>query len=94
MDKLVKSEIKPYILGTFTCPECGFSFSRKLILGSDELKDHIFVKDFGFIWHQIVSRMLTEGKSMLVSGLSVISDGFSIIPSQYNKKSECILCYV
>jgi hypothetical protein len=70
--------IKQYILGTFTCTECGFSYSRKLIFGSDELKDHIFVKDFGFLWHQIVSRMLAEGKSMIAIAREIGSDAGTI----------------
>lgn len=51
-------------IGRFTCPSCGFSYTRK---GKDHIKDDRYkfsrIMDFGFLWKRELQSLLNDGLS-------------------------------
>lgn len=83
-------------IGRFTCPTCGYSYTRK---GRDQTKDDRYkytrIMDFGFIWKKELQSLLNDGLSyreiarrLAVDTNTVIKYEKIIINNQSGSKKE------
>ncbi|NOU62818.1 hypothetical protein GC096_01990 [Paenibacillus sp. LMG 31461] len=56
--------VKQHIYGRFTCTICGYSYVQRFESYKDNSAKKFKIVDFGFLWRETVTKMLSENRSL------------------------------